>query len=124
MTPDRPGDPTTVRNLGSPWHAAGTASADIDDSSVSWPFHPWEDLSAESVILQHKNLLVSGADRAALATAFIATLQGGYLMSAMARHIAPLEVAVEMALHQVARSLADEHDPGDEREYQNEPGPK
>jgi TetR/AcrR family transcriptional repressor of nem operon len=68
----------------------------------------WEDLSAGFVRLQHKNLLVDGADPAVLATAFMAVLQGGYLLSVTARQIAPLEVAVEMALQQVARSLADE----------------
>jgi hypothetical protein len=98
MTPDRPPPP----------HASGTASAGIDDSSVAWLLRTWEDLSAGFVRLQHKNLLVDGADPATLATAFMAALQGGYLLSVTARHIAPLEVAVEMALQQVARSLADE----------------
>ena len=133
MTRDRPADQNTVRNLDSPrqlaeWantlvahhrrqlasttpplrHASGTASAGIDDSSVAWLLHTWEDLSAGFVRLQHKNLLVDGADPAVLATAFMAALQGGYLLSVTACHIAPLEVAVEMALQQVARSLADE----------------
>jgi TetR/AcrR family transcriptional regulator, transcriptional repressor for nem operon len=133
MTRDRPADQNTVRNLDSPrqlaeWantlvahhrrqlasttpplrHASGTASAGIDDSSVAWLLRTWEDLSAGFVSLQHKNLLVDGADPAVLATAFMAALQGGYLLSVTARHIAPLEVAVEMALQQVARSLADE----------------
>jgi hypothetical protein len=133
MTPDRPADQNTVRNLDSPrqlaeWantlvahhrrqlasttppprHASGAASAAIDDSSVAWLLRTWEDLSAGFVSLQHKNLLVDGADPAVLATAFMAALQGGYLLSVTARHIAPLEVAVEMALQQVARSLADE----------------
>jgi TetR/AcrR family transcriptional repressor of nem operon len=133
MTRDRPADQNTVRNLDSPrqlaeWantlvahhrrqlasttpplrRASGTASAGIDDSSVAWLLRTWEDLSAGFVSLQHKNLLVDGADPAVLATAFMAALQGGYLLSVTARRIAPLEVAVEMALQQVARSLADE----------------
>ena len=98
MTPDRP----------PPRHASGTASAGIDDSSLAWLLRTWEDLAEAFVRLQHKNLLVDGAAPAVLATAFMAALQGGYLLSVTARHIAPLEVAVEMALQQVARSLADE----------------
>jgi hypothetical protein len=97
MTRDRPADQNTVRNLDSPrqlaeWantlvahhrrqlasttpplrHASGTASAGIDDSSVAWLLRTWEDLSAGFVRLQHKNLLVDGADPAVLATAFMA----------------------------------------------------
>lgn len=132
MTPDRSADQNTVRNLDSPrqlaeWantlvahhrrqlasttppprHASEPASAGIDDSSVAWLLRTSEDLSAGFVGLQHKNLLVDGADPAVLATEFMAALQGGYLLSVTARHIAPLEVAIEMALQQVARSLDD-----------------
>ena len=133
MTPDHPADQNTVRTLDSPrqlaeWanarvahhrrqlasasppprHSSGKASAGIDDLPATWLLRTWEDLSAGFVSLHHKNLLVDGADPAVLATAFMAALQGGYLLSVTARHIAPLEVAVKMALQQVARNLADE----------------
>jgi TetR/AcrR family transcriptional repressor of nem operon len=131
MTPDHPADQITLRNLESPqqlaeWanalvahhrnqlasttppsRHASAASAGTDDSSVAWLLRTWEDLSEGFIRLQRQNFLVDGADPAVLATAFMAALEGGYLLSVTARHIAPLEVAVEMALQQVARSLAD-----------------
>jgi hypothetical protein len=122
MTPDRPADQNTVRNLDSPrqlaeWtstlvahhrhqlasttppprHASATASAGIDDSSPARSLRTWEHLAEAFVRLQHKNLLVDGAAPAVLSTAFMAALEGGYLLSVIARHIAPLEVAIEMA---------------------------
>ncbi|TDD16313.1 hypothetical protein E1218_30010 [Kribbella turkmenica] len=127
MTPDHPTDQNAVRNLDSPRQLADWAQtlvahhkrqlaspapsprpAGIDDSSSASLHRTWDDLSAGFVSLQHKNLLVDGADPAVLATAFMAALQGGYLLSAIARHTGPLEIAVEMALRQVARSLTDE----------------
>jgi TetR/AcrR family transcriptional regulator, transcriptional repressor for nem operon len=88
--------------------ASCTASAGVEALSAAWVLRIWDDLSAGFTSLQRKNRLVDGADPAVLATAFMAALQGGYLLSVTTRRIAPLEIAVEMALAQVARSLADE----------------
>jgi hypothetical protein len=135
MTPDQPPDQKSVRCLDSPrqlaeWadslitlhrrrldsatpdqHPSCPASAGVEALSAASVDRIWDDLLAGFTSLQRKNLLVDGADPAVLATAFTAALQGGYLLSVTTRRIAPLEIAVDMALAQVARSLAGE-EPG------------
>ncbi|GAA1567670.1 MULTISPECIES: hypothetical protein [Kribbella] len=141
MIPDQPTDEATVPCLDSPqqlaeWadslvahhrrhldsktgpvrHTSPTHPAGIDALSAARTLRIWDDLSAGFTSLQRNNLLVCGADPAALATAFAAALQGGYLLSLTTRSITPLEIAAEMALAQVARSLVSEspRDPGKE----------
>ncbi|TCC63453.1 hypothetical protein E0H73_13530 [Kribbella pittospori] len=72
-----------------------------------WLLHTWEDLTAGFARLQRNQLLLADVDPAVLATAFLAAIQGGYLLSVTARNITPLKIAADMALQQVARSLAE-----------------
>jgi TetR/AcrR family transcriptional repressor of nem operon len=123
MTPNRPANQSSLRNLDSleelaDWtdsliahHSRQLASATppggIDESTLAWLLRTWEDLAEGFVRLRDKNLLLEGACPEDLATAFMAALEGGYLLSATARHISPLEVSVKMALQLVARSMSD-----------------
>jgi hypothetical protein len=98
MTPDRP----------PPRHTSGTASAGIDDSSLAWLLRTWEDLAEAFVRLRTRTCWLTVLLQQFWPPCSWRRWKAGYLLSVIARHIAPLEVAIEMALQQVARSLADE----------------
>lgn len=53
--------------------------------------------------MKDRGRIDAGVDVAALAVAFLATIQGGILLSKVAHDSRPLELAVEMALEQVRR---------------------
>jgi TetR/AcrR family transcriptional regulator, transcriptional repressor for nem operon len=54
--------------------------------------------------MQDSGKLRPDADADTLATGLIAALQGGYLLAQTARHVRPMEIALDMALDHV-RSL-------------------
>jgi AcrR family transcriptional regulator len=67
-------------------------------------FAEWEDhLSKGFAAMQNEGELSADADPEALATALMAALQGGLLLSQTARGAQPLELAMDMALDHVRR---------------------
>jgi TetR/AcrR family transcriptional regulator, transcriptional repressor for nem operon len=65
-------------------------------------FREWERLLAEAFVRMRDNhLLAYDIDAAAIATAVMAAVQGGYLLAQLARDSAPMKLALDMALRHV-----------------------
>lgn len=83
--------------------------ADQDDkarATLAESFAEWEGLLATGLRrMQDGGVLKREADSEKLATGLMAALQGGYLLAETARDIAPMEVALDMALDHVKSFL-------------------
>jgi hypothetical protein len=90
----------------SPRHATPDLVTGEDQHQSAWLISTWDDLTAGFNRLHRIGVLREDVDPATLATSFLAALQGGYLLSLTARDVAPLEIAVDMALLQLADSLS------------------
>jgi len=83
----------------------GTLASELADSAVAarveleTAFEEWEDLIASGLrSMQERGELVATADTEQLATAVLASLQGGLLMAKTAQDVAPLEAALAATL--------------------------
>ncbi|MGC4847262.1 TetR/AcrR family transcriptional regulator [Micromonospora sp. DT15] len=75
-------------------------------SSVSETFAAWEKLISDGLHrMRDSGLLRHDADPEKLATGLMAALQGGYLLANAAHDVAPMEVAVDMALEHIRSFL-------------------
>jgi TetR/AcrR family transcriptional repressor of nem operon len=79
--------------------------ADQDEparASLQDHFHTWQGLLAAGIArMIDKGVLRPDADPDVLATGLMAALQGGYLLAQTARDVAPMKVALDMALEHV-----------------------
>jgi len=83
----------------------GTLASELADSAVTArveleaAFEEWEDLIASGLrSMQERGELVAAADTEQLATAVLASLQGGLLMAKTARDVAPPEASLSATL--------------------------
>ncbi|MEW1587653.1 TetR/AcrR family transcriptional regulator [Micromonospora vinacea] len=75
-------------------------------SSLSETFAAWEKLISDGLRrMRDSGLLRQDADPEKLATGLMAALQGGYLLANAAHDVAPMEVAVDMALEHIKSFL-------------------
>ncbi|GAA2705911.1 TetR/AcrR family transcriptional regulator [Actinoplanes palleronii] len=83
--------------------------ADQDEESrvaLAETFARWQQLLSDGFVrMQKSNLLRDDADPETLATFLMAALQGGYLLADAAHSVAPMAVALDMALDQVRSYL-------------------
>lgn len=83
--------------------------ADQDEvarSTLAESFAEWEGLLAAGLRrMQENGVLMQDADPEKLATGLMAALQGGYLLAETAHDIAPMEIALDMALDHVKSFL-------------------
>ena len=83
--------------------------ADQDEESragLAATFVQWEKLLADGFVrMRQSNVLRADADPERLATFLMAALQGGYLLADAAHDVAPMAVALDMALEQVKSYL-------------------
>jgi len=71
-------------------------------SMMAETFATWETLIAAGLKrMQDNGTLQADADPATLATGLLAALQGGYLLAQTAKDVAPMEVALDMALDHI-----------------------
>jgi AcrR family transcriptional regulator len=71
-------------------------------SMMAETFTTWETLIAAGLKrMQDNGTLQADADPATLATGLLAALQGGYLLAQTAKDVAPMEVALDMALDHI-----------------------
>src|SRR4051794_505723 len=85
--------------------------ADQDEAaraSLNDHFTTWQGLlTAGLARMVHKGVLRPDADPEVLATGLMAALQGGYLLAQTARDVAPMKVALDMALAHVTSFAAE-----------------
>ena len=85
--------------------------ADQDEAaraSLNDHFTTWQGLlTAGLARMIHKGVLRPDADPEVLATGLMAALQGGYLLAQTARDVAPMKVALDMALAHVTSFAAE-----------------
>src|SRR3954452_9638284 len=75
---------------------------EADRISLNNHFHTWQGLlTAGLTRLIEDGVLRSDADPEALATGVMAALQGGYLLAQTARDVAPMQIALDMAVTHV-----------------------
>ncbi|MCG5449664.1 TetR/AcrR family transcriptional regulator [Micromonospora hortensis] len=75
-------------------------------SSLSETFAAWEKLISDGLHrMRDSGLLRQDADPEKLATGLMAALQGGYLLANAAHDVAPMEVALDMALEHIRSFL-------------------
>lgn len=83
--------------------------SDVDEPSramMDKMFRDWEKLLADGFErMRQRGTLREEADPAALATAVMVALQGGYLMCQVAHEVEPMRVALDMALDRVRSFL-------------------
>jgi TetR/AcrR family transcriptional repressor of nem operon len=81
-------------------HELGDTPA--DGQSAARSAGQWEDLLAATLErMRAAGVLRGDADPAALAIGIVAALQGGYLLASIARDIAPMKIALDMAIDRV-----------------------
>lgn len=85
--------------------------ADHDEQSrtaLADLFQTWEELIAAGLRrMQDKGTLKPDADPARLAVGLMAALQGGYLLASTAHDVAPMEIALDLALDHLKTCLTD-----------------
>jgi AcrR family transcriptional regulator len=75
-------------------------------------FAAWEKLISEGLRrMQRSGTLAQDADPEKLATGLMAALQGGYLLANAAHNVAPMEVALDMALEHIKSFLVEPSKP-------------
>jgi TetR/AcrR family transcriptional repressor of nem operon len=93
--------------------AAELADQDEDARvALARHFATWETLLVAALErMKGKHVLRDDADARALATGFMASLQGGYLLAQLAKDAAPMHTALEMAFDRVRSFAADRRRP-------------
>ncbi|MFD6191923.1 MULTISPECIES: TetR/AcrR family transcriptional regulator [unclassified Streptomyces] len=93
--------------------------ADQDEEArqaIARHFATWEGLLAAGLArMRESGILVRDADTGKLATGLMAAVQGGYLLAQTAQDVAPMKIAIDMAIAHVKRYAAPAGQPaGDE----------
>jgi AcrR family transcriptional regulator len=105
---------------GCPLGSLGNDLAELDETArllLAQSFARWEDALAQGLTaMVDEGLLRPDADPERLATATIASLQGGLLLAELARDTGPLEVALDAALSHIRGHAAGHPDRPPERQ--------
>ncbi|MET9356242.1 TetR family transcriptional regulator [Streptomyces sp. NPDC006617] len=84
--------------------------ADQDEEArqaIARHFATWEGLLAAGLArMRESGILVRNADTERLATGLMAAVQGGYLLAQTAQDVAPMSIAIDMAIAHVKRYAA------------------